>query len=318
METRKLTKAAITSALLIVLSIVFCSIGIENTFYLQFIVPIVITVVYLTCGFKWTILAGLNTIVVIILVLGRMTAGVWLIQSVIVGSIVGYLLLRERGVMDDILIGALVGCPVMLFIDYFIKILTGVSVLTGISVLEEIGLGDLIGNKELIEGMYYFEIACIPIGTIVLTYVGGMIVAKHLNLLNAQTKMKYKMIKNFLRYKPYMYCSKSLVIGGMLYIVISTILPVGQNVYIKALYISMKYILIYFILMDAMAIISFGIYRKTGSVLLSNGVGIVIIILLVNWFKWSLYGMMLTSLVIDFKMKIRQKQAHILKCLVQY
>lgn len=312
METKKLTKSAIVSALLIIFSIIFCGIGIGSSFYLECIVPIVVTVIYLTCGFKWTVLAGLNTILIIALGLGRVTASIWLIQSVLIGIIVGYLLLRTSSVMDDLLIGALAGCPVMLIIDYLI------SILTGVSILESMGFEELITNSALAEGIYYFGIACVPIGTIVLTYISGLIVAKRLRLLSEQTKVKYKVVKNFLRYKPYLYCSKSLIIGSMLYIIISGMLPMSTAVYIKALCMSIKCILIYFILMDAMAIISLASYRKTHSVLLSNGIGLMILLCLMNWFKWSLYGMMCLSVLIDFKMNIREKQTKILKCLVQY
>ena len=312
METKKLTKAAIISALLIIFSIIFCGIGIGSSFYLEFIVPIVITIVYLTCGFKWTLLVGINTILIIGLGLGQVTTSIWLVQSVLIGMIVGGLLLRTGHVMDDLLIGALLGCPVMLLIDYFI------SILTGVSILESLGFEELITNQALAEGLYYFGIACVPIGTIVLIYVCVLILARRLNILNKQTKVKYKVIRNFLKYKPYLYCSKSLIIGGMLYIIVSTVLPMSHFVYVKALGMSIKCILIYFILMDATAIISLGVYRKTASLLLSNGVGIIVIVLLVGWFEWSLYGIMLLSLSIDFKMHIRERQTHILKCLVQY
>lgn len=311
METKKLTKSAILSAMLIILSIIFVGTGIGGQFYLDFMVPIVIAIICLICGMKWALLAGINTILVIILGLGRVTAGVWMIQSVMLGLVIGYLLMRQGQVMDDILLAAVAGCMIMLFIDYFLNILTGVSI------LDPVDLWGLTGNKALEEVIYYLGIASLPIGTMLIVYVCSLILVKRLGLLNSITKCKYKVIQNFFKYKPYMYCSRKFIISGIIYVVVISIVPMSDIAYIKAFCISLKYILIYFIFMDSLGIISQWCYMKTRSPLITNGIGIMILIALFHSFKWSLYILMGIGILMDYQMKIREKQIKGLNALVQ-
>ena len=70
---------------------------------------------------------------------------------------------------------------------------------------------------------------------------------KRLNLLSAVTKDKYKVIRNFFKYRPYMYCTRKMLIIAIGYIILSLFLPVSEIAYIKALMVTTKYIAFYFL-----------------------------------------------------------------------
>ncbi len=311
METRRLTQSSILSAMLIILSIIFIGTGIGGRIYLDFIVPIVIVIIYLQCGFKWTILGSINTLLVIALGLGRVTASIWMIQSVMLGLLAGSLLKGKRQVMDDLLVASIAGCMIMLFMDCFLKVLTGVSI------LDAVDMWGLTGYKEIEEVIYYVGIASLPIGTMMIVYVGSLIGAKHLGILNKNTKIKYKIIKNFFKYKPYIYCSRKYILISVIYLVSVSIIPVGNVAYVKAFLISTKYILLYFITADCWSIVSQWCYIKTRSVLITNGILIVMLMGMINAFKLSLYALVGMGIIMDYQINIKEKQAKVLECLLQ-
>lgn len=311
METEKLTRSAILSAMLIILSIIFIGTGIGGQIYLDFIVPIVIVIIYLQCGIKWAMLASINTLLVVALGLGRITSSVWMIQSVMLGLLAGYLIRREAQVMDDLLLASIAGCVIMLFMDYFLRILTGVSLLDSVDFL------GFTGYKELEEVVYYLGIASVPIGTMVIVYVCSLMVAKRLGMLDEQTKNKHKVIRNFFKYRPYMYCSRKYVLIGVLYLIAVSVMPMSQIAYVKAFLISTKYILLYFIVADCWGIVSQWCYIKTRSSLITNGVLIMTLFAMIHAFKWTLYALLGLGIVVDYDVKIREKQTKALNYFIK-
>lgn len=311
METEKLTRSAILSAMLIILSIIFIGTGIGGQIYLDFIVPVIIVIIYLQCGFKWAMLASLNTLLVVALGLGRITAGVWMLQSIMLGLLAGYLIRRKGQVMDDFLLASVAGCVIMLFMDYFLRILTGVSLLDSVDFL------GFTGYKELEEIIYYLGIASVPIGTMIIVYICSLMLVKRLGIMDQQIKEKHKVIKNFLKYRPYMYCSRKYVLIGVLYLIAVSVLPMSEIAYIKAFLISTKYILLYFIVADCWGIVSQWCYIKTRSALITNGVLIMTLFAMFHAFKWSLYALVGLGVVMDFDVKIREKQTKVLSYLIK-
>lgn len=311
METEKLTRSAILSAMLIMLSIIFIGTGIGGQIYLDFIVPVVIVIIYLRCGFKWAMLASINTLLVIALGLGRITAGVWMIQSIMLGLLAGYFIRRKSQVMDDLLLASVAGCVIMLFMDYFLRILTGVSLLDSVDFL------GFTGYKELEEIVYYLGIASVPIGTMVIVYVCSLMAAKRLGIIDEQIKAKHKIITNFFKYRPYMYCSRKYVLIGVIYLIAVSVIPMSQIAYVKAFLTSTKYILLYFIVSDCWGIVSQWCYIKTRSPLITNGILIMTLFAMFHAFKWSLYVIVGLGVIMDFDVEIREKQTKALNYLVK-
>ena len=106
-DTKKMTEAALMSALFVVGTIFFVSTGLGYTFYLDFIVPIFFVVICLKCDFKYSVLSGVTSLVIVGLVLGNIGTAIWASQSVILGIICGVLLQNNTTIMDDLVYGCL-------------------------------------------------------------------------------------------------------------------------------------------------------------------------------------------------------------------
>ena len=303
METDKLTQSSILSAMLIILSVILIGTGIGGTLYIDFVVPIVITIIYIRCGMKWTILASINTLCVVALGLGRPTTALWMFQSVLLGILAGYLLKRSSQIMDDLLTASLCGCFIMLVMDYLLNLLTGISILD-----DSLNLFEMRSLPEIAEVMYYLSIAALPIGTMVIVYTCSLFALKRLNLLSAVTKDKYKVIRNFFKYRPYMYCTRKMLIIAIGYIILSLFLPVSEIAYIKALMVTTKYIAFYFVVSDCWAIVNHWFYIKTKSVIVTTGLLYLLIVGMMHSFKLCLYALVGIGLILDLSSQIRQQQ----------
>ena len=55
-----MTEAAMLSAAFVVLSVIFIGTGMGYLGYIDFIVPVLIAVIYLRCGFRYTILSSIT------------------------------------------------------------------------------------------------------------------------------------------------------------------------------------------------------------------------------------------------------------------
>lgn len=100
-ETRKLTQGALLSAIQIVLGLSFISTGVGYSFYMAIILPIMMSMIYLRCGFKIGLLAGVNTLLIIFFSFGNLVSTVYMsIASVPITSVlityIGSLFLGHR------------------------------------------------------------------------------------------------------------------------------------------------------------------------------------------------------------------------------
>ena len=82
-KTKDMVEAAMLSALFVVLSVIAIGTGIGYSLYLDIMVPLIISLIYLKCGFKYTALSAITSLTIIILVIGDIGAGIWMSQSMI-------------------------------------------------------------------------------------------------------------------------------------------------------------------------------------------------------------------------------------------
>ena len=191
-DIKKMTEAALMSALFVVGTIFFVSTGLGYTFYLDFIVPIFFVVICLKCDFKYSILAGVTSLVITGLVLGNIGTAIWASQSVILGIICGMLLQNDTTIMDDLVYGSILSVLLMVFVDIY------ASKLIGYSFMQEFkGYIKFLNNNEVANIMYYLLIAMFPFGMMFSVYYLGLIFSNKLKILKNNSKRKYNIIKNF-------------------------------------------------------------------------------------------------------------------------
>lgn len=95
-ETRKLTEGALLSALQVVLGMIFVLSGVGYGVYMEMILPIMMAMIYLRCGLKTSILAGINTLLIVTFALGDLVSVVYMSQALVFGLLCGVLIRRRN------------------------------------------------------------------------------------------------------------------------------------------------------------------------------------------------------------------------------
>ena len=96
MNTRKLTEAAMLSALFVVTSMMAIYTGIAYTLYLDMIVPLFICLTYMRLDGKYTLLSSVTSLLIVTLSLGDVASAIWMSQGIVMGLICGYFI-RKKG-----------------------------------------------------------------------------------------------------------------------------------------------------------------------------------------------------------------------------
>lgn len=306
MQTKQLTESAILSAVLIMLSAVFLGTGIGYGFYLDNVVPILIGLIYMRCGLKWSGLAALNSIVITFFVLGRIGGSIWMIQGVLIGLITGHVIMKGRAVLDDLMMASVVGCIIMIVIDCFFSGILGVSILEQIS-LQELGLPVDFISPKLQEVALYLGVAALPIGTVIITYIGLLILGNRLRLLGKGGHKKYQVIRGFMKYKPYMYLTDKISIIAVIYLGACAVCqPILTGTYLRAFCMASQYIVLYFLLSDMLSIIDQVIYILTRSALLVSFVGLILLMMLIQHFYVMAVALIIIGMGLEQLTKIKK------------
>ena len=106
MNTKKLTEAAMLSALFVVCSMMFIYTGIAYTLYLDMIVPIIVCLIYMRLDFKYTVLASITSLLIVVLAVGDIVSGIWMSQGILMGLICGYFIQKKSTIFDDLFYSA--------------------------------------------------------------------------------------------------------------------------------------------------------------------------------------------------------------------
>ena len=119
LKTRKLTEAAMLSALFVIVSLVAISTGIMYSMYLDMIVPIFISILYLRIGFKYATLSSITSLLIVALAIGDVPSAIWMSQGIILGLICGFFIDRKSAILDDILWSSILGCFIVVLVDVY-------------------------------------------------------------------------------------------------------------------------------------------------------------------------------------------------------
>lgn len=308
METKKLTQAAMLSALFVVCSITIMGTGIGYAFYLDMIVPVFISLIYLKCDYRFTLLSASTSLLITILVIGDVASGIWMIQSMLLGLVCGILIVKDTTIMDDIFCSAIFACFIMVLIDIYFSGLLGYSFLKDFQVY--VDKVPLDGNLKQV--IFYCLVAALPVGTIIFTYVASILIGNKLGLLNQYADFKFNILRNFKSYYSYLCCSKKNINKGIIFIVIMMILGrvnfKVNHVYLKAILISIQYIVLFVVIKDSFVFIRRYVYMKTKSGLLDLGITFGVLYLLVKKFSITTIIMIICNLIINKKSSMREKQ----------
>ena len=310
-DIKKMTEAALMSALFVVGTIFFVSTGLGYTFYLDFIVPIFFVVICLKCDFKYSILAGVTSLVITGLVLGNIGTAIWASQSVILGIICGMLLQNDTTIMDDLVYGSILSVLLMVFVDIY------ASKLIGYSFMQEFkGYIKFLNNNEVANIMYYLLIAMFPFGMMFSVYYLGLIFSNKLKILKNNSKRKYNIIKNFRTYSRFIGCSKKVFYGCSIYLLIFQIFKFMNieinNTYLITISTCVGYLCAYFVVRDGYNVIQNYILSKYQKVSYARYMSLGTILILLLAFKVAIILIILFNTVLDKRIDIRVRQSYIL------
>lgn len=299
------------SALLVVMSFIFIGTGIGYSLYLDFVVPIFITLIYLRCDLKYTLLASLNVILLVVLGLGNIAAAVWMSQSIVLGILSGALIIRKKSLVDDLFWASILGCLIMLLIDFYFSSLLGFSILDDINLLEGVISVDL---KELI---FYLSLASLPVGTMIMTYVGALWSGHRLGILSGEAEGKYKMLRHFIKYKSYMHCERITFIVSVVYLLTLDIVHFKPtSAYLRAFILCSQFIALYFVLMDMYQMIIVAVHSLTNSAIKTQLVLFTLLVLLFSNFRLAVYVIIVIGILLDRLLHMRVNHQKIIDSLM--
>ncbi len=197
-KTKKLTEASLLTAIFVVVTIISVGSGIGYGIYLDYIVPLFYFIIYLKCGSKYTVLSAVSGLTIVFVVLGNPGTAIWASQGIILGILCGILSEKKTSLMDDLLLGTLIGSIIMIFIDIYASKLIGYSFIQDFK--ETIAYMAKYMTKnvpafnnfppEFIQNyfstVFYVSITLIPLGTVVGVYIIGLFAGNRLNILKGE------------------------------------------------------------------------------------------------------------------------------------
>lgn len=313
MNTKKLTEAAMLSALFVVTSMMAIYTGVAYTLYLDMVVPLFICLIYMRLDIKYTLLSSITSLLIVMLAIGDVASAIWMSQGIIMGLICGYFIRKKGTIFDDFFYSSILGCFVMILIDIYFSKLTGYSFMKEFdSYRAMFPLGE-----EYMQIVFNIFVATIPISTILIVYVGALFIGKKLNILNKYTNEKYMIIRNFRRYGSYICCSKKTYLFGIAYLVLFEELKyLGFNfnfVYFKTVVMAIRVVIIYFVLKDSFSFVIRGVASKLKSKGTAQLIWLISLYMLLLNFKFTFIILVILSLLINYFMKLREIQINMLE-----
>lgn len=313
-----MTEGAVLSAAFVVISVIAIGLGFGYAGYLDIGVPVLIVIIYLRCGVKYTILSGITSLLIIGFTLGNISAAIFMSQSMVLGLICGIVISRDANIIDDLLISSIIGCIVMIFVDI------NFSNLTGISLIKQ--SKEYLANYPYIaEGLkkelFYFLMGTLPIGNIFITYFFSIILGKKIKILNEFGYRKFLIVTKFRRYGSYISCSRTTVNIGVLSLIsiflLMKIPMLAGNTYIDIIFNSSKYIILFFLIQDSFTLIIRYIFSLTKSRWVRLIMQIILIEMLINYFVFTSIVIIIFNLALDNILNIKGKQEYILNELLE-
>ncbi|MEG0711159.1 MAG: hypothetical protein RR448_02810 [Niameybacter sp.] len=310
MNTQKLTYAGMLSALIVAMTVMVMMTGFGYTLFVDLGLPIMIGLVYLKCGLKYTSLCGAISVLMVFFGMGNLPTAIWMIQGILIGLICSVALSKGVTLMDDLLWCSVGGAFIVVFIDVYCESILGMSLIKEMwQMVEPFPVPEVV--KEVAVSI---SLASLPVGTSIVAYMGTLLMGHKLHLLSGTTKEKYKVIKNLREYMGYLCCSRSTTYRWILYLVaIQGLKLLDLPLYIQTVLGTVQWIALYFMLRDAHSLVSQYIYTKTKSTGLTKGIGLGIFFLLLGRFKLTTIVLTTAGCAVDLVYQVRDRKIQLLR-----
>lgn len=301
------------SALFVVSSMIAIYTGIAYTLYLDMVVPLFVCLIYMRLDLRHTLLSSITSLLIVTFAIGDVASAIWMSQGILMGLICGYFIRKKETIFDDLFYSAILGTFIMVLIDIYFSKLTGYSFMKEFDSYRDLFP---LGSEYMAMAFNIF-VAMMPMSTILIVYVGALLIGKKLMILNENCTEKYMIIKNFKRYGSYICCSKKTYYFGIIYLILTELINLTgfefKFVYFKTVIMAIRVIVIYFVLKDSFTFVIRGIFSK----IKSNGIAQLIwlgaIYMLLIDFKSTFIILVIGSQIINYSMKLREAQINMLK-----
>ena len=313
MNTKKLTESAMLSALFVVSSMIAIYTGIAYTLYLDMVVPLFVCLIYMRLDLRHTLLSSITSLLIVTFVIGDVASAIWMSQGILMGLICGYFIRKKETIFDDLFYSAILGTFIMVLIDIYFSKLTGYSFMKEFDSYRDLFP---LGSEYMAMAFNIF-VAMMPMSTILIVYVGALLIGKKLMILNENCTEKYMIIKNFKRYGSYICCSKKTYYFGIIYLILTELINLTgfefKFVYFKTVIMAIRVIVIYFVLKDSFTFVIRGIFSKIKSNGMAQLIWLGAIYMLLIDFKSTFIILVIGSQIINYSMKLREAQINMLK-----
>ena len=301
------------SALFVVSSMIAIYTGIAYTLYLDMVVPLFVCLIYMRLDLRHTLLSSITSLLIVTFAIVDVASAIWMSQGILMGLICGYFIRKKETIFDDLFYSAILGTFIMVLIDIYFSKLTGYSFMKEFDSYRDLfPLG-----SEYMAMVFNIFVAMMPMSTILIVYVGALLIGKKLMILNENCTEKYMIIKNFKRYGSYICCSKKTYYFGIIYLILTELINLTgfefKFVYFKTVIMAIRVIVIYFVLKDSFTFVIRGIFSKIKSNGMAQLIWLGAIYMLLIDFKSTFIILVIGSQIINYSMKLREAQINMLK-----
>lgn len=301
------------SALFVVSSMIAIYTGIAYTLYLDMVVPLFVCLIYMRLDLRHTLLSSITSLLIVTFAIGDVASAVWMSQGILMGLICGYFIRKKETIFDDLFYSAILGTFIMVLIDIYFSKLTGYSFMKEFDSYRDLFP---LGSEYMAMAFNIF-VAMMPMSTILIVYVGALLIGKKLMILNENCTEKYMIIKNFKRFGSYICCSKKTYYFGIIYLILTELINLTgfefKFVYFKTVIMAIRVIVIYFVLKDSFTFVIRGIFSKIKSNGMVQLIWLGAIYMLLIDFKSTFIILVIGSQIINYSMKLRDAQINMLK-----
>lgn len=301
------------SALFVVSSMIAIYTGIAYTLYLDMVVPLFVCLIYMRLDLRHTLLSSITSLLIVTFAIGDVASAIWMSQGILMGLICGYFIRKKETIFDDLFYSAILGTFIMVLIDIYFSKLTGYSFMKEFDSYRDLFP---LGSEYMAMAFNIF-VAMMPMSTILIVYVGALLIGKKLMILNENCTEKYMIIKNFKRYGSYICCSKKTYYFGIIYLILTELINLTgfefKFVYFKTVIMAIRLIVIYFVLKDSFTFVIRGIFSKIKSNGMAQLIWLGALYMLLIDFKSTFIILVIGSQIINYSMKLREAQINMLK-----
>ena len=301
------------SALFVVSSMKAIYTGIAYTLYLDMVVPLFVCLIYMRLDLRHTLLSSITSLLIVTFAIGDVASAIWMSQGILMGLICGYFIRKKETIFDDLFYSAILGTFIMVLIDIYFSKLTGYSFMKEFDSYRDLFP---LGSEYMTMAFNIF-VAMMPMSTILIVYVGALLIGKKLMILNENCTEKYMIIKNFKRYGSYICCSKKTYYFGIIYLILKELINLTgfefKFFYFKNFIMAIRVIVIYFVLKDSFTFVIRGIFSKIKSNGMAQLIWLGALYMLLIDFKSTFIILVIGSQIINYSMKLRDAQINMLK-----